>query len=183
MNTQQIIELQERVNAMPERTEAQRLRKANAQRHLLNAVNDAGACGKVEDILSKAVNSTIVNFSKQGQADCFVWVDGKRYKAERKTNGGRIGALLAKNAPKYVVYSMDVCNSGTSNQRRCVEPKVMRTDLFLAILEDCNAIKSTNGKNAEPAIQVTSKMLYMIMQEYEVTYDPAGRYTADQFDW
>jgi hypothetical protein len=183
MNTQQIIELQERVNAMPERTEAQRLRKANAQRHLLNAVNDAGACGKVEDILGKTVNSTIVNFSKQGQADCFVWVDGKRYKAERKTNGGRIGALLAKNAPKYVVYSMDVCNSGTSNQRRYVEPKVMRTDLFLAILEDCNAIKSTNGKNAEPAIQVTSKMLYMIMQEYEVTYDPAGRYTADQFDW
>lgn len=183
MNQQQIIDLQTRVNAMPEKTELQRLRKANAQRHLLNIANDSGACGRVEDILSKSVRSTIVNFSKQGQADCFVWVDGKRYKAERKTNGGRIGALLGKNAPKYVVYSMDVCNSGTSNQRRYVEPKVMRTDLFLAILEDCNAIKSTNGKNAEPAIQVTSKMLYLIMQEYAVTYDPATRYTADQFEW
>lgn len=183
MNAQRIIELQERINAMPEKTRAQILRKANAQRHLLNAEDDPGALGRVEDILSKAVNSTIVNFSKQNQADCFVWVDGKRYKAERKTNGGRIGALLAKNAPKYVVYSMDVCNSGTSNQRRVVEPKVMRTDLFLAILEDCNAIKSTNGKNAEPAIQVTSKMLYLIMEEYEIAYDPATRYTADQFDW
>jgi hypothetical protein len=174
-------ELLIKINHMPERTTQQKARKANALKHWNNMDNDDGACGRIEDILAKSVNSTICNFSKQGQADCFVWVDGKRYKAERKTNGGRVGELYGKKPPKFVVYSMDVCNSGTGQLRRVIAPIVMTTIQFKAILEDCNALKSTNGKNPEIAIQVTSKALFIALSDYTLTYDPARQYTTEDF--
>ena len=179
----QLKELHGLVSAMPERTKAQRIRKANAWRHYYNIPNDDGAIGRIKDILSKSENSTILNFSKQNQADCFIWVDGSRYKAERKTNGGRIGELYGKKAPKFVVYSMDICNSGTANLRRVVEPIVLTTVDFIALLEKCKATKSTNGKNPEVAIQVTSKALYLELLQITTTYTPTARYTAEELNF
>ena len=172
----------EQISAMPEQTIAQRNRKANALRHFANIDFDNGAYGRIREIMNKSEHSKQANFAKQGKADCFVWMDGKRYNAEYKTNGGRIGALYGAKAPKFVVYEMDVCNSGTSNQRRVVEPVVMRTELFLELLAECNAIKSTNGTNPEPAIQVTSKTLYVRLSDYTLHYDPNRRYTAGDFE-
>jgi hypothetical protein len=57
----------------------------------------------------------------------------------------------------------------------------MRTEKFLAILEECNATKSTNGTNPEVAIQVTSKKLFIALSEYTLTYDPNHRYTETDF--
>lgn len=157
-------------------------RKENALRHYFNIENDDGAAGRIKEICNgKSHYSTNDNFSKAGKADCFVYVDGKRFKAEYKTNGGRISNLYGKNAPRFVVYEMDVCNSGTSHQRRIVEPRILRTQLFIQMLEECNAIKSTNGDNPEPAIQVTSKKLYLKLTAYELRYDCNGRYTEADF--
>ena len=167
---------------MPESTKIERARKDNAFRHFDNIDNDNGAVGRIREILAKSAHSKQTNFAKQGKADCFVWLDGNRYNAEYKTNGGRIGALYGAKAPRFVVYEMDVCNSGTSNRRRVVEPIVMRTEMFLEILAECGAIKSTNGTNPEPAIQVTSKTLYVRLSEYTLHYDPNRRYTAEDFE-
>ena len=136
MTKEQKIEIWAEIVAMPEKTKAEKLRKANAIRHFENADNDSGAYGRIREILSKSLHSEQVNFAKQGKADCFVWVDGKRYTAECKTNGGRIGSLYGKKAPKFVVYSMDICNAGTSNIRReikqMIHPRSVSTVKFEA---------------------------------------------------
>lgn len=168
------------IQAMPEKTELERWRKFNAMRHF-NSNND-GAMGIIKEILDKSPRSKSTNFSKQGDADCYVYVDGSRFTVERKTNGGRIGSLLEKNAPKYVAYSMDVCNAGTSYKRRKTETKIFKTSTFLQILDECGAIKSTNGKNPELAIQVTSKTLFIAIEEYGLTYDCTRKYTAEDFE-
>jgi hypothetical protein len=166
---------------MPTNTTTEKARKANAIRHYENSDKDPGAPGRIREILNKSIHSTATNFSRQGKADCFVWVDGKRYNAECKTNGGRVQSLYSNKAPKFVVYSMDIDNAGTAHQRRVVEPKVLKTSVFLAILEECGALKSTNGTNPEIAIQATSKKLYIAMSEYTLTYDANRRYNAEDF--
>lgn len=186
MNIERKNELLQKVGTMPTQTKAQKARKEKALFHLNNAGNDDGAFGKVEEILSKSNGSKAVNYSKQGKADCFVWIEEngkrKRYNAERKTNGGRIGSLRKANAPKYVVYSMDLCNSTTKGKRRVVEPKVMKTDYFLDLLDNLGATKMTNGDNNEEAIQPSNKGLYLAMLDYPVTYDPNESYFESDFD-
>ena len=187
MNNEKKIEFLAKVNAMPTATATQKARKEKALFHLANAEKDSGAFGKVAEILSKSNGSKAVNYSKQGKADCFVWIEdsnGKkhRFNAECKTNGGRIGALRKANAPKYVVYSMDLCNSTTKGKRRVVEPKVMRTEYFLNLLDSLGATKMTNGSNNEEAIQVSNKGLYLAMLDYPVTYEPNESYFESDFD-
>ena len=176
----------EKVNAMPTATATQKARKEKAFFHLANVEKDCGAYGKVAEILSKSEKSTATNYAKQGKADCYVWVevDGKRvrYVAECKTNGGRIGALRGKNAPKFVVYSMDLCNSTTKGVRRVVEPVVMSTAYFLDLLDSLGATKRTNGKNDEEAIQPSNKGLYLALLDYPVPYDPNATYLPSDFE-
>lgn len=170
------------IEAMPTKTSFEKARKANAIKHFLNADRDPGAYGRIKEIIhGKSSYSHQVNFAKQGKADAFVKIDGKRYKAEYKTNGGRIGSLLGKNAPMFVVYEMDICNAGTSHVRRVIEPKVVKTEIFVAILQECNAIKDTNGKNSEPAIQVTSKKFFEAMTKYTLVYDANREYNENDF--
>lgn len=181
MTREQKKDLLTAIQAMPTATTAQKARKANALRHFANIDNDDGAVGRIREIIDKSTFSTACNFARQGKADCFVWVGGKRYNAERKTNGGRVGSLYGTKAPKFVVYSMDVDNASTAHQRRVIEPIVMKTSLFLAILEENGALKSTNGTHPELAIQVSSKKLFLALQEYTLTYDANRRYTAEDF--
>jgi hypothetical protein len=77
---------------------------------------------------------------------------------------------------------LQLSNAGTNNARRVIEPIVMRTEKFLAILEECHATKSTNGKNPEVAIQASSKVLYMALSNYTLAYSATTRYTADDFE-
>jgi hypothetical protein len=179
------------VNAMPTTTTAQRARKEKALQHLEAAIRpvntDCGGYGKVAEILSKSNGSNARNYAKQGKADCFVWIEdenGKRhrYTAECKTNGGRIEALMTPKAPKFVVYSMDLCNSTTKGKRRVVEPRVIRTELFLAKLAEFKAIKETKGKHNELAIQPSKKAFYEWLLDYPVTYDPNETYYESDFD-
>ena len=175
----------EMVGAMPTATTAQRARKEKALFHLENR-NDDGRFGKVAEILAKSNSSKARNYAKQGKADCFVWIEdenGKRhrYNAECKTNGGRISSLRAKNAPAFVVYSMDLCNSTTKGKRRVIAV-VMRTEYFLDLLDSLGATKRTNGAHDEEAIQPSNKGLYLALLDYPVTYDPNETYFESDFD-
>lgn len=145
--------------------------------------NDDGAFGRICELASHTEKSRKTRVSKQGEKDTSIkmLVNGKtRYiSAEVKTNGGRIEGLYAPNAPKYVIYSMNVCNSlATYNTTK----KVFPTAVFLEMLETLNAIKSTNGTNPERAIQAVSKKLYNAVSDWPIEYDPNATYTADDFD-
>lgn len=187
MNTEKLNTYRAKVNAMPESTATEKARKEKALFHLNNASRDCGAFGKVDEILSKSKGSKARNYAKQGQVDCFVWVEGDdgkrhRYSAERKTNGGRIGALLTAKAPRFVVYSMDLCNSTTKGKRRTIDAKVIPTALFIEKLQEFNAIKQTNGEHNEPAIQCSSKRLFDWLSDYPVDYDPNETYYESDFE-
>lgn len=145
--------------------------------------NDDGAFGRICELASHTEKSRKNRVSKQGDADTKIrmFVNGKvRYiPAEVKTNGGRIEGLFAKNAPKYIIYSMNVCNSLASYN---TSKKLFPVDVFLNILRECNAIKSTNGKNPERAIQAVSKKLYTAVSDWVIEYDPNATYTEDDFE-
>lgn len=145
--------------------------------------NDDGAFGRIMELASHTEKSRKTRVSKQGEKDTSIkmLVNGKtRYvPAEVKTNGGRIEGLYASNAPKFIIYSMSVCNSlATYNTTK----KVFPTAIFLEMLETLNAIKSTNGKNPERAIQAVSKKLYNAVSDWPIEYNPNATYTADDFE-
>lgn len=145
--------------------------------------NDDGAFGRIVELSSHTEKSRKTRVSKQGEKDTSIKfsVNGKtRYiAAEVKTNGGRIEGLYSPNAPKFVIYSMNVCNSlATYNTSK----KVFPTAVFLEMLETLNAIKSTNGTNPERAIQAVSKKLYTAVSDWSIEYNPNATYTADDFE-
>lgn len=136
--------------------------------------------------------------------------DGRtdRKPIERKTNGGRLGGfyekevvdgcyvrhttIRAKSRAKvqFIVYSMDFQatvvkskkNPNGGKVRRQVEAKVIPVGVFLDFLEANKLIKSTNGKNPEPAIQVNSQLLYQAVNAWPIPYDPNLTYCADDFE-
>ena len=158
-------------------------RRAAMMRYFDGREHDSGAYGRIVELASHTEKSRKVRVAAQGKEDTYVKVliNGKiRYEvAEVKTNGGRIEGLYTKNAPRYVVYTMDFSNSIAS---RHVPAVVMPTGYFLSMLEACGAIKQTNGANNERAIQVTSKKLYCALSDYPIPYEPDTVYDADDFD-
>lgn len=158
---------------------------ARAEKMLAYSQNekDDGAFGRIVELASHTEKSRKTRVSKQGEKDTSIKfsVNGKtRYiSAEVKTNGGRIEGLYSPNAPKFVIYSMNVCNSlATYNTSK----KVFPTVIFLEMLETLNAIKSTNGTNPERAIQAVSKKLYTAVSDWSIEYNPNATYTADDFE-
>ena len=156
--------------------------------YLFNRVeNDCGAYGKIAEIMNGGKRKKAV--SKQGKNDIYfsLEINGsiKRVRAENKTNGGRIGSLLdGSNGCKFVVYSMDVCNTGTNGVLRHLDPVIMPVEMFVDLLENVGAIKAVNekGKFADWGIQVTSKELFLRLCEYPIVFNPSTVYTLDDFD-
>ncbi len=96
-------------------------------------------------------------------------------------------SLYAKGAPNsYYLLLHFVQNTSLQSpaweETRHVDPVIMPTDTFLALLVSCNAIKSTNGTNPEPAIQVSSKRLFERLLDWPIPYEPDTVYTPDDFD-
>jgi hypothetical protein len=174
MTITQKMELWELIQTMPTATSYQKARKTRALWYYDRLDINSGAAGCIRELANgKSDYSKQIAVAKKGKPDCFVYIGSSRYKAEYKTNGGRIGSLFEKNAPQFVVYEMDICNAGTSNKRRQISPVVLRTETFIAILEECNAIKSTNGSHPEPAIQSTSLKLFEALEgltAYDANY-------------
>ena len=156
--------------------------------YLFNRVEvDCGAYGKIAEIINGGKRKKAV--SKQGKNDIYfsLEIEGKvkRVKAENKINGGRIGSLLdGSNNCKFIVYSMDVCNTGTSGVLRHLDPIIMPVEMFIDLLEDVGAIKAVNekGKFADWGIQATNKELFLRLCDYPIIFNPSTVYTLDDFD-
>lgn len=179
------IELTTELIALAERvpTKANKSRAALACKYALN-YNDS-TLGRVTELASATDRTRKTRVAKQGATDTRIKmnVNGKVHyiACEVKTNGGRIESLYAKNAPKYVIYSMNVQNSIVKTPR-VLAPIVIETKLFLKVLAECNAIKCTNGVNPERAIQATSKKLFARLSDYPIPYDANTIYTPNDFD-
>lgn len=164
-------------------TKAAKTRAEKMLAYLANADKDDGAFGRIKELSSHSTKSRKSRVSAQGKNDTSIkmLINGKiRYIGiEVKTNGGRIENLYHANAPKYIAYSIDIDNSLA---RRHTTTKLFPTEIFLEILESVNAIKNTNGRNPERAVQAVSKKLYDIVSEWAIPYDPNATYTPEDFD-
>ena len=170
-------------------------RKANAQRYLSNA-NDCGRFGRAFELSCARPLSNKTTVAKQGVTDVsvkFKTATGYKYEpCECKTNGGRIDDLLdGTNKSRYVVYRMDTTqkHKATKSSKewveiRRVEPVIIQTHLFLAILKRFNAIKEVRhgGVVDGLAIQVSSKKLYEWLRDYPVQFDREAVYEEWEFE-
>lgn len=160
-----LIAIEEAKNTKTSKARAEEMKRLFANR----CSDTCGWFGRLVEVSNHTKTSRMVKVARQGKNDTVVKleVNGKvKYiPAEVKTNGGRIGSLLDAKAPMFVVYSMNICNSATTNMVRKIKPKVMLTSDFIEVLKACNAIKNTNGNNPEPAIQVSSKKMYYQLLE------------------
>ena len=132
---------QELIDNMPINTEIQRERKANAQKHLNNAYNDCGAFGRVREIISTdAKNNIKKNVSAQRKTDNYIIVNGRQRRTEIKTNQGRLemlkadGTLYKAYYNDYIIYSIDLCNSGTNYQHRQTNTRLFTMIEFINLL-------------------------------------------------
>ena len=145
-----------------------------------------GTFGRVSEIIAKNSRSKHFKVSEQNEDDCFVRFleDGKIvYKnAEVKTNGGRIQRSienLENGIDDIFIYRMRVCNKGTSYLTRTVDFRIGFFSDFYEMLAECGAIKQTNGKYNELAIQCTSKKLFIALDNYGVPFDNELTYTIE----
>ena len=152
---------------------------------------DPGALGRIAELQSVSVNSRKVAVSKQGENDIFVHIGSKRANipAERKTNGGRIESLRKPGAPRFVVYSMRFVQKHKAGKTteaweelREIDPVLIPTEVFLAALDRFGATKSTNGKNPEEAVQVSSKKFFEWLLDWPIPFDPETVYTEEDFE-
>ena len=138
-----------------------------------------GAKGKIFELECATKNSRKTDIGEVNESDVYIHVGGKNanIKAEVKTNGGRIESLInGKNPAKYVIYRLDIdikLPAGKTRPARYV---------FINALIRFNAIKNTNGKQPERAIQVTSKKLYNWLLEWPIPYDPTLIYQISDFE-
>lgn len=166
----------------------EKIRQAEIERHS-NNLTDSGRFGRIFELECASRYSRKVRVSKQGQADVYIKYERGTYKAECKTNGGRISALREPNAPKFVIYRLDFTQKHKASKSkpawdeiRHVDPVLVPTEIFLAALDRFGATKSTNGDHPEEAIQVSSKKFYEWLLDWPIPFDPSLHYTADDFD-
>lgn len=180
---------------------AESIRGALAMGYLANE-NDPGRWGRAEELVSALPASRKTRISKQGWDDVRIKVRSSsghiRYaRAEVKTNGGRIEELLDDTLQQvpvhYVIYSMNdvpvpqgkkAKAEGKPVEYRNVPAVVIPRDLFLAKLQEFNAIKpmTHGGMQDGWGIQVTSKRWYEWLMEYPVVFQQGYTYEAWEFE-
>lgn len=172
-------------------TRNQQVRQAEMNRHANNTTDD-GRNGRIFELQCARANSRKVRVSKQGQNDCYTVFEnenGKRYAVpfEAKTNGGRIGDIIAKvdsGKDGFIVYQLDYTASTTKNKRRYVPAVIMPMSVFIKMLRECNAIKAVNkdGVQVDWAVQPSSKKMYLRLLDYPIPFDTEAVYTMADFD-
>ena len=150
-------------------------------------VNNSGRLGQMFELYCRAPQSKKTAVAKQGEVDLYVKYEKGIATAEAKTNGGRIEGLRHSKV-RFVIYAMNFTQKhaatkkhGAWEEKRIIDPVIIPTAVFLSALDRFHATKSTNGRNPEEAIQVSSKKFYEWLKEWPVTYDKNTRYTADDF--
>lgn len=106
---------------------------------------------------------------------------------EVKTNGGRIANMCGAYTVYCLAFTQKYKPSKSNNwqgaeERRVIKPVVIPTKLFLDFLYDNGIVKSTNGKQPEPAIQPSSKKLYEALMAWPIVYDRKATYCAEDFE-
>lgn len=163
--------------------------RINTAWKILDNDSDDGRFGRVFELFNATPNSRKTRVSTAKETDNFIRWAGKNKTvnrpAESKTNGGRIGEMIKRlesGKDTILIYSMDVCNSSTSGVRREIAPIICLFSVFYKCLLDCNAVKRTNGKHDEPAIQVSSKKLFERLSVYSLSYNPNKVYCQEDFE-
>lgn len=156
-------------------------RLEKAYRHYIEGVlsgND-GAWGTLQEALKRRPHSNKWNGARSGQetapqADITAKIDGRLVSVESKTNGGRLDDIK----DKYIVYSLNINNStGCVN----IEPRIMKTETFLAALNDLNAIKVINkgGEFSGYGIQCSKRGLWKWLEGMPI-YDRTREYLSSE---
>ncbi len=176
-------------------TKADEERLAKAWEMYIANYRGDGCMGCCAEMLTATSHSKKTTVSNTGRTDCYV-----KYRSasgavipvavERKTNGGRIKSIESEYSDaevmsgRYVVYSLDVCNSGTGNLRRYVPAVVVPRKLFVEKLKEFNAIKTVShgGVVDGYAIQCTSKKLYLWLADWPIVYDRNAIYSDEDFE-
>lgn len=164
-------------------------RMENMRKRLENKRDD-GRFGRAFEIECARKWSVKTDVSAQGRADVHIIYNGVPRAAECKTNGGRIQSLYEKGAPKFVIYKLDKVQRRKPDKThesawevvwKC-DPVIIPTAQFLKALEECNAIKHTNGANDELAIQVFNRKFYQRLKAWPVMFSTTAKYTSSDFE-
>lgn len=145
---------------------------------------DSGAFGKKRELEHTRENSLKNKVSRAGMPDNYFKFNGKAKPYECKTNGGRVGAVIASlehGNDGFIVYEMNVCNSTTGGKPRIITPVIMHYSQFIELLKDTGALR-LNSRDGEPCIQVSSKKLYERLLDYPIIFDENDEYTSDDFE-
>lgn len=151
-----------------------------------------GLFGCIIELFACSERSPKITVSTQNKKDTYIRFRNSNgnidyVPAEVKTNGGRIGNMSGRYTIYMLAYTQKHKASKKSGgldweERRLIKPVVIPTKLFVDFLYAIGAVKSTNGNNPEPAIQVSSKVLYEALQDWCIPYDRTSVYTADDFE-
>jgi hypothetical protein len=158
-----------------------------------NNVADCGGKGRAFELECARAKSRKCKVSEQNEIDVHIKmeVNGKiaYVPAECKTNGGRVDELLnGTSKAKYVIYRLEFTQKlKNSIDVRTIPPVVIPVNLFLATLQELNAIKAINKKGVLDGygIQVSSKKLYLRLLEYIDNYGDAVLFDNEKTfdDW
>lgn len=157
------------------------IREANIQRHWNSTTDICGGKARARELMCAREKSHKTRVSEQNQIDVYIKmeVNGKitYVPAECKTNGGRVDEMLnGTTKAKYVIYWLDFTQKlKNSVEVRNLPPVVIPLDLFMSMLQTLGIIKAINrnGQLDGYGIQVSSKKLYITLQNYIEDYAEA----------
>ena len=200
--TKELIEDYETTTKYDEKRKAYAIDKLKRDIELSNkgCDTDDGLYGKVFELFSHTPTSTITTFRRQGVNDCYIVVNGKRKKAEVKTNCGRIGNLYKMNKrereARYIVYTIcrvkpagkHVKKDGTTApaEEWYLPPSVMKISDFLDIIEQYEAVSTIGHGNYiesdfEPNVRGDKAKFYKaLLNRKSAYYERFATYTSDE---
>lgn len=170
-------------------TKAEKARIAEME-YYASRTNFSGAAGCIFELECASKYSRKTAVGKQGQTDVYVRVDGKNYKAECKTNGGRVESLFTgENRSRFVIYRLDFVQKHKATKKheaydevRHADAVILPTEVFCEALRFFGALKSTNGTNPELAVQPSNKRLWLWLLDCPTKFIPGHNYEGWEFD-
>lgn len=164
-----------------------------------NATDD-GLYGKVFELFCHSPNSTICTFRRQGINDCYIVIDGKRKKAEVKTNSGRIGNLykmpINERKARYIVYTICRVKPAGKHVKKdgsvapaeewYLPPIVMTIENFLNEVENHKAVSNIGHNDYieddhEPNVRGDKAAFYKaLLNRKSAYYERFATYTKDE---
>ena len=173
-------------------------KRFTAIQYELNNTPTQGARGRAFELMCARSASHKTCVAKQGKTDVSVRVvvnnKVKYLPAECKTNGGRVNDLLdGSNKSRFVIYKLDFVQKHKATKKaeaweeiRSTPALLIPTDLFTAMLIDCNAIKEIahGGIVDGIAIQPSSKRMFERLTAYAENFpDMIFSPETDYEDW